>query len=114
MHTSKLLRASDFQYWRLAEDKRISIDFEGFCPDYHELDRVGVISPYIEDGILYTGDALLALTTAFYDVLRITRDRFLRLPATLCVYWRIQVKIPCIHGVNNCPWIALEHGLGES
>jgi hypothetical protein len=80
MHTSKLLRASDFQYWRLAEDKRISIDFEGFCPDYHELDRVGVISPYIEDGILYTGDALLALTTAFYDVLRIRETDFFDYP----------------------------------
>ena len=70
MHTSKLLRVSDFQYWRLAEDKRISVDFEGFCPDYHELDRVGVISPCLEDGVLYTGEALLAFTTAFYDVLR--------------------------------------------
>ena len=70
MHTSKLLKASDFQYWRLTEDERISVDFEGFCPDYHELDRVGVISPCFEDGILHTGDALLALTTAFYDVLR--------------------------------------------
>ena len=70
MHTSKLLKTSDFQYWRLTEDEQISVDFEGFCPDYHELDRVGVISPCFEDGILHTGDALLALTTAFYDVLR--------------------------------------------
>ena len=70
MHTSTLLKSSDFQYWRLTDDRRISADFGTFCPDYHELDRVGVISPCFEDGILYTGDALLALTTAFYDVLR--------------------------------------------
>ena len=70
MHTSKLLKAADFQYWQLTEDQRIRLDFNGFCPDYHELDRVGVISPCFEDGILHTGDALLALTTAFYDVLR--------------------------------------------
>ncbi len=80
MHTSKLLRASDFQYWRLAEEGRISVDFRTFCPDYHELDRVGVISPCLEDGILYTGDALLALTTAFYDVLRSRTTDFFDYP----------------------------------
>ncbi len=80
MHTSKLLRASDFQYWHLAEDERISVDFKEFCPDYHELDRVGVISPCLEDGILYTGDALLALTTAFYDVLRSRKTDFFDYP----------------------------------
>ena len=80
MHTSKLLKASDFQYWRLAEDERISVDFEGFCPGYHELDRVGVISPCLEDGILYTGDVLLALTTAFYDVLRSRTTDFFDYP----------------------------------
>ena len=52
MHTSKLLKSSDFQYWRLTQEERINVDFEGFCPDYHELDRVGVISPCLEDGVL--------------------------------------------------------------
>ena len=80
MHTSKLLRASDFQYWQLTENERISVDFDGFCPNYHELDRVGVISPCIEDGILYTGDALLALTTAFYDILRAQETDFFDYP----------------------------------
>lgn len=80
MHTSKLLKSSDFQYWQLTENKRISVDFNGFCPDYHELDRVGVISPCIEDGILYTGDVLLALTTAFYDVLRARETDFFDYP----------------------------------
>lgn len=80
MHTSKLLRASDFQYWRLAKGGRTSVDFEEFCPDYHELDRVGVISPCLEDGILYTADALLALTTTFYDVLRARETDFFDYP----------------------------------
>ena len=80
MHTSKLLRASDFQYWRLTEDKQISVDFQAFCPDYHELDRIGVISPCLEDGILYTGEVLLALTTAFYDVLRARETDFFDYP----------------------------------
>ena len=80
MHTSKLLSSSDFQYWQLTENERISVDFKGFCPDYHELDRVGVISPCIEDGILHTGDVLLALTTAFYDVLRARETDFFDYP----------------------------------
>ena len=80
MHTSKLLKSSDFQYWKLTKNEHISIDFSGFCPDYHELDRVGVISPCVEDGILYTGDALLALTTAFYDVLRSRETDFFDYP----------------------------------
>ena len=80
MHTSKLLKSSDFQYWQLTENERISVDFNGFCLDYHELDRVGVISPCIEDGIRYTGDALLALTTAFYDVLRAQETDFFDYP----------------------------------
>lgn len=80
MHTSKLLRATDFQYWRLTEGERTSIDFEEFWSDYHELDRVGVISPCLEDGILYAGDALLALTTAFYDVLRARETDFFDYP----------------------------------
>ena len=80
MHTSKLLKSSDFQYWQLIQEGRISVDFEGFCPDYHELDRVGIISPCLEDGVLYTGDALLALTTAFYDVLRSRETDFFDYP----------------------------------
>ena len=80
MHTSKLLKSSDFQYWRLTAEERINVDFKAFCPDYHELDRIGVISPCLEDGVLYTGEALLALTTAFYDVLRARETEFFDYP----------------------------------
>ena len=38
------------------------------------------ISPCLEDGVLYTGDALLALTTAFYDVLRARETDFFDYP----------------------------------
>ena len=80
MHTSKLLKTSDFQYWRLSQDERIPVDFAEFCPGYHELDRIGVISPRLEDGILYTGEVLLALTTAFYEVLRARETDFFDYP----------------------------------
>ena len=77
MHTSRVLRSSDFQYWRLGDDGAIRIDFGTFCSNHHELDRVGVVSPSLEDGVLGAGYALLALATAFYDVQRARTDDFL-------------------------------------
>jgi hypothetical protein len=75
MHTSKILRPTDFTYCSMAGQKSCTADLQTFCPGYHILDRVGVVSPCLEDGIRHTGYALLALTTAFYDVLRAsTRD----------------------------------------
>jgi hypothetical protein len=41
-----------------------------FCPQYHAQDRVGVVAPGLDTGVYHTGYALLALATAFYDVLR--------------------------------------------
>lgn len=67
MRTSQLPRSSRFQYRRIAAAGRTNVGFSGFCPAYHGQDRVGVVSPRLEDGILHTGYALLALTTAFFD-----------------------------------------------
>lgn len=70
MHTSTRLCADDFQFWRHDPTGRQPADFATFCPDYHELDRIGVVSPTLEAGVHHTSYALLALTTAFYDRLR--------------------------------------------
>ena len=80
MHTSTLLISQNFEYWQSGENGLTCVDFETFCPDYHELDRTGVISPHLEDGILHTGYALLALTTAFYDIWRARTDDFFIYP----------------------------------
>ena len=80
MHTSELLQSTDFAYWQVAGDGEIAADFEAFCLDYHNLDRVGVVSPCLEDGILHTGIALLALTTAYYDIQRQRADEFATYP----------------------------------
>ncbi len=45
MHTSTLLVSQNFEYWQSGENGLTCVDFETFCPDYHELDRTGVISP---------------------------------------------------------------------
>jgi len=49
-------------------------------PDYQTSDRVGVVSPYVEDGLLNAGYALLALTTTFYDRLRSSTADFFDYP----------------------------------
>jgi hypothetical protein len=54
--------------------------FEALFPGYHELDRVAVVSPRWEDGVLHTGVALLALTTAFYDAMRARETTFFNYP----------------------------------
>ena len=71
MHTSTRLISSNFEFWSHTSGGTRQVDFATFCPGYHELDRVGVVSLRLEDGILQTSYALLALTTAFYDQLRV-------------------------------------------
>jgi hypothetical protein len=78
MHTSTRLQASDFAFWQRCPDGLKPIDFDQFWPDYHPQDRVGVVSPCLEDGVYHTAGALLALTTRFYDNLlfcEISSDR---------------------------------------
>jgi hypothetical protein len=80
MHTSKRLKSSDFQYRIHDKGKSVRADFSSFCTDYHELDRIGVVSPRIGDGVLHTSYALLSLTTAFYDILRSRTSDFFDYP----------------------------------
>lgn len=70
MHTSTRISADDFAYRRVTHNGSEQFTFAEFCPDYHELDRVAVVSPALADGVFCTGRTLLALTTAFYDCLR--------------------------------------------
>jgi hypothetical protein len=71
MHTTTVLCSRDFQYWQIAsKDQQILGDFAACWPHYHHQDRIGVVAPCLATGICQTGYALLALTTAFYDVLR--------------------------------------------
>ncbi len=80
MHTSTALKSSHFAYWQIEPDERTSIEFGTFCLDYHEQDRVATVSQRLEDGVLHTSYALLALTTAFYDVQRARTSDFFTYP----------------------------------
>jgi hypothetical protein len=80
MHTSTRLAAADFCFTERTQSGVRSLSFAEFCPDYHELDRIGVVSLCVEDGVLHTGRALLALTTAFYDCHRARAGDFFDYP----------------------------------
>jgi hypothetical protein len=80
MHTSKVLRATDFKYWRLHEGDAVQTDLRNFSPGYHVQDRIAIVSPSLEDGVLNAGYAILALTTAFYGVMRARGEDFYDYP----------------------------------
>lgn len=80
MHTSTRLHAADFAYWQARAGASRQVDFATFSPDYHAQDRVGVVSLGLEEGVLQSSHALLALTTAFYDQLRACHDDFFDYP----------------------------------
>ena len=80
MHTSQVLSARDFEYRQRDGNDFQRVPFESFCPDYHDSDRTGIVSPFLEDGIIHTSHAILALTTAFYDAWRARTDDFFIYP----------------------------------
>ena len=80
MHTSSIFASSDFQYWHLDGNGGTQVDFATFCPAYSEFDRVGVVCPHLEDGVLNTAYALLGITTSFYDIHRARGDEFFNYP----------------------------------
>ena len=80
MHTSTRISADDFFYRRITHNGSERLTFTKFCPDYHELDRVAVVSPTLADGVFHTSRTLLALTTAFYDCLRSRGQPFFDYP----------------------------------
>ncbi len=80
MHTSHILQSGDFQYWHRQQDALLRTDFETCFPDYQRVDRIGVVSPHLEDGALHTSYALLAATTTFYDGLRARGGEFFDYP----------------------------------
>tara|TARA_Y100000588_G_scaffold334145_1_gene373444 strand:- start:293 stop:1051 length:759 start_codon:yes stop_codon:yes gene_type:complete len=72
MHTSTLIKTEDFEYFQRGHDGEpfVTCEFDACFPNYHDQDRVGVVSMPFENAPLYTGFALLACGNAFYDAHR--------------------------------------------
>ena len=83
MHTSSRLHATDFTWQRVVPTGSVDSAFTSLFPDYHPQDRIGIVSPVLEDGILHAGGLLLALTTAFYDACRADGPGFFDYPQQL-------------------------------
>lgn len=112
MHTSQQLRSSHFEYRRPDAGGRVA--FSAFCAEYHDQDRVGVVSPRLEDGILYTGYALLALTTAFYDVQRASGRDFFIYPQHLAIIGQAPSGASSIHaGSGRADHFGIATGAGR-
>lgn len=85
MHTSVNLHSEHFHFRRITADGGDHISFDDFMPGYHQNDRVAVVSPHVEDGVLFTGAAVLAIATRFYDICRAERSDFFIYPQTFCI-----------------------------
>lgn len=70
MHTSSVLNHHDFKCYKSVEGEFREADFNQIFNEYHPQDRLGIISPCLEDGIINTAGTLLCITTHFYDHLR--------------------------------------------
>ena len=80
MHTSERITQSDFVYHRRQDTKSEVLSFSEAYPDYHPQDRVGLISPRLEDGVFGLAGAVLGLATGFYDCLRSSGGAFFNYP----------------------------------
>lgn len=80
MHTSERITQSDFVYRRRQDSKSEVLSFSEAYPDYHPQDRVGLVSPRLEDGVFGLAGAVLGLATGFYDCLRSNGGEFFNYP----------------------------------
>jgi hypothetical protein len=80
MHTSSRLTSTDFVYRKINRAAVSSILFSDLFPDYHPLDRVGVVAPCLEDGPQRCAAILLSVTTEFYNAGRSQSTSFFDYP----------------------------------
>lgn len=80
MHTSERITQSDFVYRRRQDSIPKVLSFSDAYPDYHPQDRVGLVSPRLEDGVFGLAGAVLGLATGFYDCLRSKGGEFFNYP----------------------------------
>ena len=80
VHSSEILRAQHFEYVLRGQQTGSLCDFSAFCPGYKDTDRLGVVNPCYEDGLLGAAYAILAFTTAFYNGQRSRSNDFFIYP----------------------------------
>jgi hypothetical protein len=80
-----MLTSTDYAFERMNGAESVPAEFSDFCADYHPQDRIGVVSPVMDDGVYGCAGALLACTTAYYDTKRHRNDGFFDYPQHFCV-----------------------------
>lgn len=115
MHTSSKLASADFECVAHGSTVKSAQSVSAFVGDYHELDRIGVVAPCLEDGVVHAAYAVLGFTTAFYDVLRVRGGDFVNYPQHFCFldsgedgvntgFGRLQIDEPTM----GAPWSNLD------
>lgn len=107
MHTSTVLTSGDFTF--RAPDGT-SRSFEDFFPHYHIQDRTAVVCCRPENAVAAAGPALLAIATAFYDVLRDRGEPFFDYPLNFAFLGNDPQRTGPSDGedVDGAPWSNLD------
>lgn len=102
MHTSSILKAEDFEFWGYSDEGPVQMEFPRLCPGYAETDRVAIVSPWFEDGVVNVPLAILSMATAFYDVQRARGTEFFDYPRHFALVGATNGRI-CVRGEEEGP-----------
>ena len=103
MHTSKQISLNDFLI--VDEKKGVEIDFDSFCPDYYSRDRIAIVNPFCNQGLLGGSRTIFAFTAAFYESLRSKQEPFFNYPQHFTLFIGGENPIPA----EDCkPWTMLD------
>ena len=103
MHTSKKISLNDF--FIFDENKSVEIDFDSFCPNYHSRDRIAIVNPFCNEGLLGGSRTIFAFTAAFYESLRSKQKSFFNYPQHFTLFIGGENPIP----EKDCkPWTMLD------
>ena len=78
MHTSQQISLNDFSI--IDKKNNVEIDFNTFCPNYYNRDRIAIINPFCNEALLGASRITFAFTAAFYESLRSAQKPFFNYP----------------------------------
>ena len=102
MHTSSILKAEDFEFWGYSDEGPVQMECPRLCPGYAETDRVAIVSPWFEDGVVNVPLAILSMATAFYDVQRARGTEFFDYPRHFALVGATNGR-RCVRGEEEGP-----------
>ena len=106
MHLNELASLRDF---KLIKNKNIKENILEFCPKFTNKDKIGVVSPNVEEGIFDAGYATLALVLGFYKKEKTQSERDCHYPPYYCF---IEEQKSCTFTKVGSTGLTLSHSCG--